>query len=455
MSERFSAFFSYARHDAQTHPRLITALTGSLERRVTSHLSNAELKIWRDVDGIRLGENFNQKLLRQLHSADICIILLSPRWLASDYCRLEYQKFVEMVEIPQNDHDRVAPLLIRELRDQEPYFSTAQFETYQELMQRQYLKIFADDFMSMSSAKRNSIISSIAENISEMIDIIRHAKSSNPQIGITALSPIDLRGTIDPAVNRLILGGVAPPETWRSKIEELYFDGEKRLVDLSPLQNLTYLRHLELSNTNVADLSPLANLHKLRTLDLAATRVSDITPLAPLKELEFLNLEETQVSDLSPVTNMVNMINLVLTETKIRDLTPLQSLKKLRRLDLDGSSVIDISHLSKLTSLEQINLEDLDISDLSALENLKTLRNIDCWNTKVADVSALAGLDNLDWLELGNTLVSDLSPLAHLFHLHWLGIEGSTLITDVSPLRRLWGLKIEGFSRSNRRRIKF
>jgi Leucine-rich repeat (LRR) protein len=367
---------------------------------------------------------------------------------------LEYHTFVDMVELRKNDHERVTPLLIRELRDQEPYFSPAQYETYQQLMKRQYLKVVADDFIT--SAKRNPLISAIAENISEMIDVIRRTKAITSQISTPALSPTDLRGTIDPAVNRLILGGVAPPETWRNKIEELYFDGEKSLVDLAPLENLTYLKHLELSNTNVVDLSPLANLHKLRTLDLAATRVSDITPLASLNELEFLDLEETQVSDLSPVTGMVNMRNLVLTDTQVKDLTPLRGLKKLQRLALDGAeAVLDISPLCELSSLEHLNLEDLYISDVSALSNLKTLRNIDLWNTKVADVSALAGLDNLDWIELGNTLVSDLSPLAHLFHLHWLGIEGSTLVTDISPLRRLWGLKIEGFSRSNRRRIKF
>jgi hypothetical protein len=54
--ETFRGFFSYARHDAETDPGLIKALTTDLERRINAKLLGARFVIWRDQERLRTGE---------------------------------------------------------------------------------------------------------------------------------------------------------------------------------------------------------------------------------------------------------------------------------------------------------------------------------------------------------------------------------------------------------------
>ena len=79
---------------------------------------------------------------------------------------------------------------------------------------------------------------------------------------------------------------------------------DKSFLDLKPLENLTHLRLLYLSYSEVKNIEPLANLVNLQTLYLDGTQVSDLEPLKNLKNLKYLNLgnckniTEGQIKDL-------------------------------------------------------------------------------------------------------------------------------------------------------------
>jgi hypothetical protein len=105
----FQAFFSYAHHDAETDQRLVEALTIELERRVASRLVNDSFVIWRDVKGIRTANFWNPTIEDALQSSDLMIILLTPRWITSDYCRKEYAIFRE-IESSEGTTSLVAPI---------------------------------------------------------------------------------------------------------------------------------------------------------------------------------------------------------------------------------------------------------------------------------------------------------------------------------------------------------
>ncbi|MGA8616299.1 MAG: toll/interleukin-1 receptor domain-containing protein [Xanthobacteraceae bacterium] len=85
----FKAFFSYARHDAVTDPELIPAYTTALENRVNAKIVNAHFAIWCDKEGLRTGDRWDTRIETELRSADVLIVLLTPRWIESDYCRKE------------------------------------------------------------------------------------------------------------------------------------------------------------------------------------------------------------------------------------------------------------------------------------------------------------------------------------------------------------------------------
>lgn len=92
----FNGFFSYAHHDAEVDPNLITDFTTRLEGRVASRLTNARFAVWRDKRSLRTGERWNDKIEAELRCADVLIVLLTPRWIESEYCRKEYSVFEEI-----------------------------------------------------------------------------------------------------------------------------------------------------------------------------------------------------------------------------------------------------------------------------------------------------------------------------------------------------------------------
>src|SRR5580693_5684456 len=135
----FNGFFSYAHHDAEIDPSLITDFTSQLEGRVGSKLTNARFAIWRDKEGLRTGARWNEKIETELRRADVLILLLTPRWIESDYCRREYTVF-EGVEASREIGEYVAPILARPISQQEKHFTPEQKDVHDRIANRQYFK---------------------------------------------------------------------------------------------------------------------------------------------------------------------------------------------------------------------------------------------------------------------------------------------------------------------------
>ena len=69
-----SVFISYRRDDSpDTVARIYQALVDQLRNE----------KIFRDIDGIPLGEQFPERLRQQLSEATTVLIVIGPRWLGA------------------------------------------------------------------------------------------------------------------------------------------------------------------------------------------------------------------------------------------------------------------------------------------------------------------------------------------------------------------------------------
>jgi hypothetical protein len=165
----FKAFFSYAHHDAETDPGLVAAFTTSLENRVNAKLLNARFAIWRDKEGLRTGDRWNEKIEAELRSSDVLILLLTPRWVESEYCRKEYTIF-EGVEAGREVGEYVAPILVRTIERQEKHFTAEQKDIYERIKARQLQRVLATEFMKLSEAERTAVIDQIADDIEGMIE---------------------------------------------------------------------------------------------------------------------------------------------------------------------------------------------------------------------------------------------------------------------------------------------
>ena len=159
-------------HDAETDPGLIRALTTDLERRVNAKLANARFEIWRDKQGLRTGERWNSKIEVELRRVDVLIVLLTPRWIESEYCQMEYSVF-RKAEALRAVGEYVVPILARSIDHQARHFTGAQREIYTSISQRQFFKAMASNFLRLPLARRNSAIDAIADDIIGMTERLR------------------------------------------------------------------------------------------------------------------------------------------------------------------------------------------------------------------------------------------------------------------------------------------
>jgi Leucine-rich repeat (LRR) protein len=161
------------------------------------------------------------------------------------------------------------------------------------------------------------------------------------------------------AATRMVLGGEVPPSTWWPHITRLDLSGSREerrnFSNLVPLQELTNLRTLDCSNTQVSDLAPLQALTNLRELDCSHTQVSDLAPLQALTNLGLLICSNTPVGDLAPLQALTNLQMLDCRNTQVSDLAPLQALTNLQWLVCQGTRVTDFSVLRNLTKLQVDN----------------------------------------------------------------------------------------------------
>lgn len=97
-----SVFISYSHRDEEFKDELIVHLS-NLKRQ-------GKIRAWQDRD-IEAGTEWNAEIQQQLESADIILLLITPRFLASDYCYdLEMQRAVQR---HNEGTARVIPIIIK------------------------------------------------------------------------------------------------------------------------------------------------------------------------------------------------------------------------------------------------------------------------------------------------------------------------------------------------------
>src|SRR5215213_2171443 len=175
----FKGFFSYTNVDERADPQLVKALTQTLEERVNVRFASDSFEIWHDTEGLRTGDRWDLKIEAALRASDMLIVLLTPKWLASKYCRKEYALF-EDVERGLGDGEFVAPLLARVLEDEERHLTDEEKETWTRLRARQHKPISAIDFLKLSDNDRTVLIDRIAEDLVLMIGRRREKLGATP-----------------------------------------------------------------------------------------------------------------------------------------------------------------------------------------------------------------------------------------------------------------------------------
>jgi TIR domain len=168
----FKGFFSYSHSDAEVDPQIVEALSSELERRVDAKLVNARFEIWRDKEKLRAGDDWNERIEMAIIAVHIFIILLTPKWISSDYCRNEFEVFKKS-ESTRNAGGFIIPIYARDIEGQAKYLDNDQKELYDRIKRIQYQQIIPRTFARLSANERIELIENVADPICAMLDRLR------------------------------------------------------------------------------------------------------------------------------------------------------------------------------------------------------------------------------------------------------------------------------------------
>ncbi len=115
--------------------------------------------------------------------------------------------------------------------------------------------------------------------------------------------------TIDLNLLSCINDALFMPKDYMANINELQLIthlecDQQNIYDISILQNLTYLKELNLNNNYITDISPLKNLKYLQVLKLNNNFINDLSPLKDLHDLNELWVYYNQIVDFSYVSHV-------------------------------------------------------------------------------------------------------------------------------------------------------
>ncbi len=215
---------------------------------------------------------------------------------------------------------------------------------------------------------------------------------------------------------------------------------ENTISDFLPLKKLKNLNHLNLCRNNLSDISFLEFLPTLTHLTLGKNNISDISPLKHLLNLKYLFLRQNNISDISPLEFLTNLTHLILAQNLISDILPLQNLLNLKYLKLYKNKISNFVCTKYLYHLDNLNLSNNQISDVSFLKFIPNLKYLRMFDNQISDVSNFSELQNLTALNLHNNQISDISNFPILEKLKELYLNNNQ-ISDVSNFPILENLK--------------
>jgi len=183
-----------------------------------------------------------------------------------------------------------------------------------------------------------------------------------------------------------------------------YIIYNKKPVDITPLEKITSLKKLDVSNNYLTSIYPLHTLTNLEYLDISHNDINDISYIADMVKLKELHAEfNDQIEDIGALSDLASLEKLDISNNNIGDISSLRNLVRLKYLDISCNNVSNIDSLEWISPHKDINTGEY----LSGLIELKLNGNT------IKDVYALVCMSNLEKLYIDSTDI-DLSPLKNL-----------------------------------------
>ena len=215
-----------------------------------------------------------------------------------------------------------------------------------------------------------------------------------------------------------------------TKFTDIDVSNDPNIHTLEPLYELSDLKNLNCSGTDVDDISPIRNLNKISKLDISNTAIKDISDLRYTNEIKNFRADNVQLSDIEIIGLYHQLTNLSLVGTNVENISALSTCEMLTDLNISGSKVSSLDSIELPQSLRYLNISNTEISDLSPLANLENLQLLIIDKTPVTDLSPIANLSKLNELQCRNTAVDNLMPLKDMEHLVRIYCDNTNIDSD-------------------------
>lgn len=165
---RYKGFFSYARVDNDNG--VLSSWRDSIGVEVRQQLGS-ECHIYQDIKDIEVGQPFSREIENALNEADFMIVIITPSYLNSDYCRKELQHYLD-TEKQSERQDTIIPIYFRDsglTKNEKKPDITKKDELAKELNKRQlydWRQLRLDEF---KSAKVQKAFNHLGERIVEIV----------------------------------------------------------------------------------------------------------------------------------------------------------------------------------------------------------------------------------------------------------------------------------------------
>ncbi len=177
---------------------------------------------------------------------------------------------------------------------------------------------------------------------------------------------------------------------------QILFAVNQQITDLTPVSQLRYLHHLELSSNPVGDLTPIKGLIRLSCIGLGNDNlITDISPLMGLPILESLAI--VGVSDYEP-TSIAGlpgrMVHLNISNGP--DSYKYLGEREIVSLDVQNTSIDTLDYLKDVTNLEELRISWTRIDSLKGIEIHAQLKELWISGLYLDDLSPLLNLPHLE-----------------------------------------------------------
>ena len=151
-----------------------------------------------------------------------------------------------------------------------------------------------------------------------------------------------------------------------------------QIETLNGLQDSNKLKHLQillLNSNKIKELIPI-NLIHLKHLNLSDNEIASCEKFAGSNSLELLELRKNKLKNLKGLENMPMLTELYIAENELTTIDGLKNIPSLKRLHLRKNAMVKLQPIPVLPSLEYLNIRENPIENSKELINLKMLNTL-------------------------------------------------------------------------------